>query len=62
MLGLLVLCAAEAALRAFDYGGPRDIFITVPDGEGGRDYVTNTEAFRATFASNPVIRAQDWFP
>ncbi len=60
--GLLLLCLAELILAAAGYGGPRRLFLRVPEGGGAESYVTNYRAFRATFASNPVIRALDKYP
>jgi len=61
-IAAVLLCAAEIILELADYGGPTRIFIKLPEGDGTESYVTNVRAFRATFASNPAVRAQNVYP
>lgn len=61
-LGLALICLAELILQLADYGGPTRLFLRVPEGRGAQTYVTNPLAFRPTFATNPIIRAQNSYP
>ena len=56
--GLALVALAELGLHLADYDGPTRMFVKIADGDGTESYVTNFNAFRATFVSNPVIRAQ----
>jgi tetratricopeptide (TPR) repeat protein len=60
--GLALLAIAEAVLTVAGYGGPTKLFVTVPDGRGGKDFVTNGLALRRTFRAVPGLRGGNFFP
>ncbi|MHC4788909.1 MAG: hypothetical protein ACYS8K_06865 [Planctomycetota bacterium] len=60
--GLGLLCLAELVLHLAGYGGPTEMFLKVPEGDGTESYVTNPLAFEHTFAGNPIIRAKREYP
>jgi tetratricopeptide (TPR) repeat protein len=55
-MGLGLVCLAELVLWFADYGGPTEMFVRLPNGDGTSSWVTNPNAFRAGFAQHPLVR------